>query len=166
MALAVSTEGLWVGGCFTSAGSVPSCNLARWCGTGEAEPAVGPGTYEEHSPALVRTGRWSSLRSSRDSGGAATQATSGPASISLRFRGTGVQWLSRRGRTAGVNTVWLDDRLVATVDRYSARTEHRVVVWSVTDLPLGVHTVRIEHTGARNPGASDDTVVVDALIVL
>jgi hypothetical protein len=28
-----------------------------------------------------------------------------------------------------------------------------------------VHTVRVEHTGARNPGASDDTVVVDAFVV-
>jgi hypothetical protein len=85
--------------------------------------------------------------------------------VSLRFRGTGVEWLSRRGRTAGVNAVWLDDQLVATVDRFSARTEHRVVVWSVTGLPPGVHTVRVEHTGARGPGASDDTVVVDAFIV-
>ena len=41
-----------------------------------------------------------------------------------------------------------------------------MVVWSVTGLPPGVHTLRVEHTGARNPGASDDTVVVDALIVL
>jgi hypothetical protein len=164
-ALAVPTEGLWVGGCFTSAGSVPSCNLARWGRADDAEPAVGPGTYEEHSPALVRTGHWSALRSSRDSGGAATQARSGPASVSLRFRGTGVQWLSRRGRTSGVNAVWLDDRLVATVDRFSARTEHRVVVWSVTGLPPGLHTVRVEHTGVRNPGASDDTVVVDAFVV-
>jgi hypothetical protein len=143
----------------------PSCNLARWGRADDAEPAVGPGTYEEHSPALVRTGHWSALRSSRDSGGAATQARSGPASVSLRFRGTGVQWLSRRGRTSGVNAVWLDDRLVATVDRFSARTEHRVVVWSVTGLPPGLHTVRVEHTGVRNPGASDDTVVLDAFVV-
>jgi hypothetical protein len=85
--------------------------------------------------------------------------------VSLRFRGTAVEWVSRRGRTAGVNAVWLDDRLVATVDRFSTRTEHRVVVWSVTDLPPGVHTVRIEHTGARGPAATDDTVVVDALVV-
>jgi hypothetical protein len=85
--------------------------------------------------------------------------------VSLRFCGTGVEWVSRRGRTAGVNTVWLDDRLVATVDRFSPGTEHRVVVWSVTDLAPGVHTVRVEHTGTRSPGATDDTVVVDAFIV-
>jgi hypothetical protein len=113
----------------------------------------------------VRTGHWSALRSSRDSGGAATQARSGPASVSLRFRGTGVQWLSRRGRTAGVNAVWLDDRLVATVDRFSARTEHGVVVWSVAGLPPGVHTVRVEHTRTRAPWATDDTVVLDAFVV-
>jgi hypothetical protein len=163
MALAAPADGLWVGGSFTSAGGVPSNNLARWAA--DPGPAVGAGTYEEHSPALVWTGRWSALRSARDSGGAATQASSGPASVSLRFRGTGVEWVSRRGRTAGVNTVWLDDRLVATVDRSSPRTQHRVVVWSVTDLPPGVHTVRVEHTGTRGPGATDDTVVLDAFVV-
>jgi hypothetical protein len=165
MALAVATDALWVGGSFTSADLVPSCNLARWGGAPDADPAVGPGTYEESSPALVWSGRWSGLRSSRDSGGAATQARSGPASVSLRFRGTGVEWVSRRGRTAGINTVWLDDRLVATVDRSSPRAQHRVVVWSVQDLPPGVHTVRIEHTGAGAPGATDDTLVLDALRV-
>jgi hypothetical protein len=169
MALAVPADGLWVGGSFTSAGRVPSCNLARW-GTdsfdgAEGDPAVGPGTYEEHSAALEWTGRWSRLRSTRDSGGAVTQASSGPASVSLRFRGTGVEWVSRRGRTAGVNTVWLDDQLVATVDRFSPRTQHRVVVWSVQDLPPGVHTVRIEHSGTRSPEATDDTVVLDAFVV-
>jgi hypothetical protein len=35
----------------------------------------------------------------------------------------------------------------------------------VTDLPLGVHTVRVEHTGGRGPDATDDTVVLDAFIV-
>jgi hypothetical protein len=165
MALAVPTDGLWVGGSFTSAGLVPSNNLARWGSAPAADPAVGPGTYEEDSPALVWTGSWSGLRSSRDSGGAAAQAGSGPASVSLRFRGTGVEWVSRRGRTAGINTVWVDDRLVATVDRSSPRAQHRVVVWSVTDLPAGVHTVRVEHTGTRGPGASDDTVVLDAFVV-
>ena len=165
MALAVPQDGLWVGGSFTSAGTVPSGNLARWGAGTDPDPAVGPGTYEESSPALVWTGRWSALRSSRDSGGAAAQARSGPASVSLRFRGTGVEWVSRRGRTAGINAVWLDDRLVATVDRSSPRTEHRVVVWSVSGLRPGVHTVRIEHTRSRGPGATDDTVVLDALVV-
>ncbi|WP_298460876.1 hypothetical protein [uncultured Cellulomonas sp.] len=177
-ALAVTPDGLWVGGTFTSAGDVPSTNLARWHAgpddgpadvpadvPDEPDDAVGPGTYEEHAPSLTWTGRWSGLRSARDSGGAATRARSGPASVSLRFRGAGVDWVSRRGRTAGINTVWLDDRLVATVDRYAPRTEHGVVVWSVTDLPPGVHTVRVEHTGTRDPAAIDDTVVVDAFVV-
>ncbi|GAA2725654.1 hypothetical protein [Cellulomonas aerilata] len=47
-ALAVPTDGLWVGGAFTSAGQVPSNNLARWGGEvdAEADPAVEPVTCD------------------------------------------------------------------------------------------------------------------------
>jgi hypothetical protein len=113
----------------------------------------------------VWTGRWSGLRSSRDSGGAAAQAGSGPASVSLRFRGTGVEWLSRRGRTAGIDTVWVDDRLMATVDLSSPRAQHRVVVWSVNGPACRCAPVRVEPTGTRGPGAGDDTVVLSAFVV-
>jgi hypothetical protein len=35
----------------------------------------------------------------------------------------------------------------------------------VQDLPPGTHTVTIEHTGQRSPAATDDTVVLDALVI-
>lgn len=167
-ALAAAADGgLWVGGAFTSAGDEPSANLARRQAAlrPDPDPTVGPGTYEESSPSLVWTGAWSRLASRRDSGAGARQARGGPASVQLRFVGTGVRWVSRRGRTSGRNDVYLDDELVATVDRYAPATRHRATVWQVDGLPAGPHTVRIQHTGDRHQDATDDTVVLDALVV-
>lgn len=41
-ALAVTADGLWVGGAFTSAGGVPSNNLARWGEVGDPDPQPDP----------------------------------------------------------------------------------------------------------------------------
>jgi hypothetical protein len=57
-ALAVGADGLWVGGSFTSAGQVPSNNLARWCDDVDAEPgpAGDPGT-DGHRAQIPREAR-------------------------------------------------------------------------------------------------------------
>ncbi len=75
-----------------------------------------------------------------------------------------MRWVSHRGRTAGVDEVRVDGRLVATVDRWAPRTPYRSTVFELEDLPPGEHVVEIRRTERHLPGAPDD-VVVDALVV-
>ena len=131
---------------------------------GEVGPP-GAGTYQESDPRITYVGTWTSAPGSKDSGGAIRLAPNGPASASFTFTGTGIRWLSRRMPSSGINNVFVDNVLITPVDRYAATNQYAQQVFSKLDLPAGVHTIRVEHTGSKNPAASDDSVMLDAFVV-
>jgi hypothetical protein len=86
------------------------------------------------------------------------------ASVSVSFRGTGVQWMTVRGPSQGRAAIFVDDVLVRTVDNYAdAPTTN--VARAVTGLADGVHTLRIVALGQSRPKAEAALVTVDAFIV-
>lgn len=127
--------------------------------------AVGAGTHQNGSPAVAVTGTWSTTSSSADSGGGVSFSSTGGASATLRFTGTGVSWVSRRSSTSGIDEVRLDGVLVASVDRYSATTRSAQTVWTSGTLPAGTHTVTITRGSTRNPAATGGNLIHDAFVV-
>lgn len=129
-----------------------------------AEP-VGPGTYENDAAAIEYSGTWTSVASSKDSGGSYHNSTSPTASASLTFAGTGVTWVSRKTASAGINEVYIDDVLVATVDRYDPVGAFQQTLYKTDGLSAGTHTITIKATGQKNAAASGSTTVIDAIVV-
>ena len=100
-----------------------------------------------------------------DGSGAGTWASDlAGASAELRFRGTGVDWLTFRGPDQGKAEVWVDGTLLRTVDNYAAAPASDVMR-SVTGLAEGVHTLRIVVLGRARPAASGELVSVDRFAV-
>jgi enamine deaminase RidA (YjgF/YER057c/UK114 family) len=131
-----------------------------------AEPtAPGAGTYENGSPHITTTGSWTTLSSPADSGGSISYSTSTRASAALTFTGTSVSWISRRTPSSGTNEVWIDDALVATIDRYSPITRSNQTVWSSGTLPAGTHTITLKRGSTKNPAATGSTIILDAFLV-
>jgi len=123
------------------------------------------GIHQESDPLVSYTGPWTLATGTQDLGHRSKAATTGPASASMWFQGTGVSWISRKSPMSGINRVYLDGVLVAKVDRYSSTVERRVEVYSSAELASGDHSIRIEFTGRKNPLARDNDVLLDAFVV-
>jgi hypothetical protein len=107
---------------------------------------------------------WSGTSGSMGSGTAALGRNAGD-TATFTFSGTSVRWISFRSPLAGLADVFVDGTFAARVDLYAATEQLRVPVFTSATLPAGVHTLRIDATGERNPSALASFVVVDALDV-
>ena len=125
---------------------------------------VGTGRVEETHPALVYFGRWYSNANAAHSAGGAVMATDAGAGVMIGFSGTGIAWNSYRDEWSGVARVFVDDVEKATVDNYQSPTA-RGVPYSISGLPPGPHTLRIEVTGSHNLSAKGAWIWVDSFDV-
>jgi len=123
------------------------------------------GRVEENNPALLLSGRWYSSANAALSGGSAVLATDAGSRITVAFVGTGVSWIGYRDEWSGVARVYLDGEEKATIDTYVSPAQTRVVLYSVTSLPAGTHSLTIEATGSRNASSQGSWVWVDAFDV-
>lgn len=124
-----------------------------------------PGTYQQTSKFITRTGQWQRSASDKDSGGSAAYATLGPADATMTFEGTGVTWVSRKNANLGIGRVFIDGVPVADVDGYSAIARYQRRLFDSGTLETGQHTIRIQFTASKRAAAKDDNVVLDAFIV-
>jgi hypothetical protein len=130
--------------------------------------AHGTTRIEETDQAVTYSGTWAHGNQLRAwAGGTASIATLTmiPAQATLSFTGSGVSWIGFRGPQAGIARVYLDGAQVAILDLYEPVERVAAVVYSVSGLALGAHTLIVEATGTWNPASTDPFVVVDAFIV-
>ncbi len=114
---------------------------------------------------MIYTGMWGSISRSDLSGGSVKESEDLVGTATLAFSGTGVSWISYTAPFNGIAQVYLDGTLNATVDTY-APTEHaQAVVYTVSGLAAGPHTLTIKITGTWNPSGCCAWIVVDAFDV-
>ncbi len=126
---------------------------------------AGPGTYQQTSAFISRTGPWHRSASSKDSGGSSGFTTSEPATAMMVFEGTGVTWIGRTTPKVGVGRVFIDGVRVADVDGYSASIRYQWRLFDSGALEAGQHTIRIQFSGRKRPAAQDNNLVLDAFVV-
>jgi alpha-tubulin suppressor-like RCC1 family protein len=154
--------------------------------------ALAPGTYRVRVRAVDvlghatpwRTGAWFTLRRYQESASAirlvrgfrivsiagasgskvATARVAG-STLTASFTGTSVAWVGVRGPDRGVARVYLDGKLVATVNLYASARTNATVVWRRSFGASRAHVVRIVATGTRGIGSSATWVDVDAVLV-
>jgi Bacterial Ig domain len=121
---------------------------------------------EETVSAVAYTGTWQQGNTERAwSGGTAAVSSAASARATLSFTGTAVSWIGYRGPGAGVARILLDGTPVASVDAFAASEEVSAVLFTAGALTAAAHTLAIEVTGDRNPGATGSAVAVDAFEV-
>jgi len=121
---------------------------------------------QEDDPAVSYSGAW--LRSALPlySGGGAMQATEAGARASFRFSGRAVSWIGYRDASSGIARVEIDGSLRAEIDTYAAAVQPQTVVYTLSGLPPGEHTLALEVTGRRDPLSLGNTVSVDGFETL
>ncbi|TLM73187.1 MAG: hypothetical protein FDZ70_07875 [Actinobacteria bacterium] len=121
--------------------------------------------YEQTAPQLAWVGAWSSVARTQLSAGSARCASGIGKSVTATFDGTGIDWIGARTTSAGKARVYLDGVLVATVDLYSNANRFGEVLYSVSGLDNGPHTLKIECFGSKNPASAGTNVWIDAFDV-
>lgn len=125
---------------------------------------------EENAATLAPAGAWTPIGSAAVgvtlSGGQAIYSATAGSTATLAFTGTGIAWLGFPCEICGAARVHLDGSSIVTVDTYAAaRPAASTVLYTVTGLPSGSHTLVIEVTGTANPASAGANVDVDAFDV-
>lgn len=123
-----------------------------------------PKRYEQTDERITRTGPWTTYTSAALSGGSYVHSTAGKTSaVTVRFVGTGINWITTKAPGFGIARVSLDDDAGVDVDLYRAGSaapgQH---AYRVTGLPHGEHTLTITTTGLKNAASTGTYVGVDA----
>ena len=84
---------------------------------------------------------------------------------SLRFAGSGVQWIGTQGPDRGVASVFIDGKFQAKVDQYRAERKVLVELFSINGLSPGFHEITIRVDGSKNEKSSGTRIDSDAFDV-
>jgi hypothetical protein len=120
---------------------------------------------QETDPDITYSAGWVPDSTRAWSAGAATLTATAGSQATFPFTGTAVTWIGARGTQCGIARVFLDGTLVATVDAYSPREQIQAALFTATGLADAPHTLTISSTGAQNPAALGNLVVIDAFEV-
>jgi hypothetical protein len=132
-----------------------------------------PTAFEQDSPGLVyrwhgeqtRPSPWRTVELPSASAGSVSMSQEAGASATFTFSGTGVRWTTLRGPKQGRAAVYVDGRLVRTVDDYAPETTPGAVR-TIDHLIIGIHTIRIVALGRARAAATGAFVSIDRLSVV
>jgi hypothetical protein len=117
--------------------------------------------YSEGSPTIAYSAAWRSATYARYAGGAVRYATKAGAKATFTFNGSSVTWYGPVGPTRGQARVYVDGKLVRTVDLHSRSFAARSAVFSKAWAKAGKHSLAIEVVGTTgHPYVAIDEFVV------
>jgi hypothetical protein len=118
--------------------------------------------YQETSRSVRYAGTWATSRSTLYYGGAAKATSKKGNATALTFTGRSVAWTSLLAPSRGSANVYVDGRLISTVNLYSLSTTARRIVFARTWTTSGTHTIKVIVRGT----AGHPRVDLDAFFVL
>ncbi len=126
-----------------------------------AKPAIPAQVFDESNLAIDFSGGWGQAEFARYNGGQVRYAIESGATAWFTFSGTSITWIGPKGPTRGEANVYVDEKLVATVDVYAAHYRARSEIFSMTFDRQGTRTITIEVLGT--PGR--ETIALDEFVV-
>ncbi|THU84799.1 copper radical oxidase [Dendrothele bispora CBS 962.96] len=123
-------------------------------------PAPGTISIDSKSPSIRYSGYWNELSSLKYVNGSSHSTSDTSASFSFSFVGDGIEWYGSSDRHHGPARVFIDGKLVETLDTKinSATPQVQQRLYAQYGLPQGEHTLKIEN--------AKSTIDVDVLVVL
>jgi hypothetical protein len=120
-----------------------------------------PRLYTENSPRISYTGSWASADHRRYRNGSARQATRRGQTATFTFTGSEIAWNGPQGPTRGKARVYIDGKLMKTVDLHASTFNPRTRIFTKVFSSPGTRTLRIEVLGTRGR----PVVAIDEFIV-
>jgi hypothetical protein len=117
-------------------------------------------------PAVDDFANWTLTVDGLSLSGSDLQGNITDAFVRFAYVGWGFQFWAPKGPALGEAQIFLDGVSQGTVDLYAAAGTASASLLTVTDVPLGQHTVKMVCTGSKNGASSGYTVIWDALQVM
>jgi hypothetical protein len=136
--------------------------------TATSTPAPTPGItrFEESSPLIQYSGSWFVNTSTASSQSRAMLAMDVGSAATFSFVGKGVHLIGNRDQWSGIAHVLIDGALVGTVDTYASPAQPQNLVFGVSGLKRGPHTITVQVTGTHNATSGGAWVWIDAFDVV
>jgi beta-galactosidase GanA len=123
-------------------------------------------TDDDVAPVLLYQGNWAHAANQSyttgDYDGTESFSNSAGDSVSLSFTGTAVRWVSSKDNNHGIADIYLDGKLVRSIDTYAPGKQYQTVLYDAYGLSAGTHTLTVTVSGRQNPAASSSFISVDA----
>ena len=137
-------------------------NMSEW----EEGSAFLVDAQQEGSAAINYSGTWAQQSLTAAYGGSVAYASTKGSAAQLTFTGQDVAWVSTKGPNMGKAAVYVDGRLVRTIDLYSSTAQSRKMLFSQSGLPAGSHTLMVQVLGTKSSASSGSRVDIDAFVTL
>ncbi|MZQ83025.1 S8 family serine peptidase [Paenibacillus sp. 5J-6] len=115
-----------------------------------------------NDPTAIFNGLWGSSFNEYFSRGVQRFTETKDNSVMYTFSGSAVTLLANTGQNRGKANIYIDERLISTVDLYSPIAANQVPVFT-TALTKGKHTLKVVHTGEKNNKSTGTLITIDAL---
>lgn len=140
---------------------------AGWALIDDVRLARGGGeVIDDASRAIAYTGTWTPFADSADDVfGTRMVGRVRGATATIPFTGTRAWIAGLKNAGLGIFEVWLDGRLVTTVDTYATSLQRATVLYDTGVLSAGAHTLRIVQTGTKNAASTGILIGLDAVLV-
>lgn len=122
-------------------------------------------TIQENDPLVSYTGTWNTSTSSSHSGGTAKYNSTSGNSAQLTFNGTGIKILSFTAANRGYAYIYIDNKLIKTVNLYSSTTKYKVPIFEINNLTNGTHTIKIVNKGTKSASSTGIYITLDAFVI-
>ena len=119
-------------------------------------------TVQETAPA-VSYNSWAGVTDAASSGGSYRISKTANATVSVKFTGSSIKWLMRKGPDRGQAAVTIDGVSRGTVDLYAANPSNGSQTYS--GLTANAHTIVIKVLGTKRTSATAANVPVDGFLV-
>ena len=116
---------------------------------------------EHDDRSIVYSGNWYANDRTEHSGRKAALTNTRGARVTVTFDGTGIRWIGVKDGWSGFAHASLDGSMTL-VDSYDATAGYQRVVFAVTGLAKGPHTLSVEVLHERGPGTEGSWVWIDA----
>ncbi len=128
-------------------------------------PAGGGSLVEQNSSSVSYVGSWAPNGQATNSGGSAVLSMDQGSTATFVFSGKGASWIGYRDEWSGIATIKVDGVVKGTVDTYAPSDVSQATLYTISGLSNGTHSLTIEVTGTRRPGAAGSWIWVDAFAV-
>ena len=131
----------------------------------DTNTVLSTGIYEDNNNALVYSGTWDKVNSTNYSDGTLKVAKVPGSTLTFTFSGTSFELYGIKSPINGMATINIDGYDVATVDTYNKYTLYNSLLYSVSNLDDGIHTVTITNNEVKNPLSSSTDLSIDKISI-
>ena len=115
--------------------------------------------YEDRTNPVRFLGNWNKVTGVQFSAFSAMESDVLGDSATLRFKGGGVGLVAPGSPDQGIAEVYVDGRLVTTVDQFSEAPADEPTLHHITGLAPGIHTITVKVSGEKNDRATGTRIV-------